>query len=185
MLALRFPLELAALAAFATDGLHAVRGPARFALAAALVLAAAAVWGRWIAPASRRRLADPARLGSRGRQDRPGQGGSHLRRRRDPRSAGPPARRACARTLPRQRRAAAGGTPRAADRRRAGDQDPLTGRVGPQIMPSGLNSDTPQALRSLAALDGIPADVLLPGHGEPWTEGAAEAVRLARAAGPS
>jgi hypothetical protein len=27
--------------------------------------------------------------------------------------------------------------------------------------------------------------VLLPGHGEPWTEGAAEAVRLARAAGPS
>jgi hypothetical protein len=62
MLALRFALELAALAAFATYGLHAVRGPARFALAAALVLAAAAVWGRWVAPASRRRLADPARL---------------------------------------------------------------------------------------------------------------------------
>jgi glyoxylase-like metal-dependent hydrolase (beta-lactamase superfamily II) len=64
-------------------------------------------------------------------------------------------------------------------------RNPLTGRVGPQIMPSGLNRDTPQALRSLAALDGVPADVLLPGHGEPWTEGAAEAVRLARAAGPS
>ena len=62
MLALRFALELAALAAFATYGLHAIRGPARFALAAALVLAAAAVWGRWAAPASRRRLADPARL---------------------------------------------------------------------------------------------------------------------------
>lgn len=62
MLVLRFALELAALAAFAAVGLHAVRGPARFALAAALVLAAAAVWGRWIAPASRRRLADPARL---------------------------------------------------------------------------------------------------------------------------
>jgi glyoxylase-like metal-dependent hydrolase (beta-lactamase superfamily II) len=61
----------------------------------------------------------------------------------------------------------------------------LPGRDGPQIMPSGLNSDTPQALRSLTALDGIPADVLLPGHGEPWTEGAAEALRLARAAGPS
>jgi hypothetical protein len=28
-------------------------------------------------------------------------------------------------------------------------------------------------------------DVLLPGHGEPWTDGAAEAIRLARAAGPS
>jgi glyoxylase-like metal-dependent hydrolase (beta-lactamase superfamily II) len=64
-------------------------------------------------------------------------------------------------------------------------RNPLTGRIGPQIMPSGLNSDTPQALRSLTALDGIPADVLLPGHGEPWTEGAAEALRLARAAGPS
>jgi glyoxylase-like metal-dependent hydrolase (beta-lactamase superfamily II) len=64
-------------------------------------------------------------------------------------------------------------------------RNPLTGRLGPQIMPSGLNSDTPQALRSLAALDGIPADMLLPGHGEPWTGSVAEAVRLARAAGPS
>jgi glyoxylase-like metal-dependent hydrolase (beta-lactamase superfamily II) len=64
-------------------------------------------------------------------------------------------------------------------------RNPLTGRVGPQIMPSGLNRDTPQALRSLNVLDGIPADVLLPGHGEPWTEGAAEAARLARVAGPS
>jgi glyoxylase-like metal-dependent hydrolase (beta-lactamase superfamily II) len=64
-------------------------------------------------------------------------------------------------------------------------RNPLTGRVGPQIMPSGLNRDTPQALRSLDVLDGVPADVLLPGHGEPWTEGAAEAARLARMAGPS
>jgi glyoxylase-like metal-dependent hydrolase (beta-lactamase superfamily II) len=64
-------------------------------------------------------------------------------------------------------------------------RNPLTGRVGPQIMPSGLNRDTPQALRSLAALDGVRADLLLPGHGEPWTQGTAEAVRLARAAGPS
>jgi glyoxylase-like metal-dependent hydrolase (beta-lactamase superfamily II) len=64
-------------------------------------------------------------------------------------------------------------------------RNPLTGRVGPQIMPSALNRDTPQALRSLGVLDSIPADVLLPGHGEPWTEGAAEAARLARVAGPS
>jgi glyoxylase-like metal-dependent hydrolase (beta-lactamase superfamily II) len=63
--------------------------------------------------------------------------------------------------------------------------NPLTGRPGPQVMPSGLNRDTPQAIRSLDVLDGLPADVLLPGHGEPWTGGAAEAVRLARAAGPS
>jgi glyoxylase-like metal-dependent hydrolase (beta-lactamase superfamily II) len=64
-------------------------------------------------------------------------------------------------------------------------RNPLTGRLGPQIMPSGLNRDTPQALRSLAALEGVAADVVLPGHGEPWTGGVAEALRLARAAGPS
>jgi glyoxylase-like metal-dependent hydrolase (beta-lactamase superfamily II) len=64
-------------------------------------------------------------------------------------------------------------------------RNPLTGRDGPQIMPSGLNSDTPQALRSLAALDGIRAGLLLPGHGEPWSGDMAEALRLARAAGPS
>jgi glyoxylase-like metal-dependent hydrolase (beta-lactamase superfamily II) len=64
-------------------------------------------------------------------------------------------------------------------------RNPLTGRVGPQVMPSGLNRDTPQALRSLDVLAGIPADTLLPGHGEPWTEGAAEAARLAKTAGPS
>jgi glyoxylase-like metal-dependent hydrolase (beta-lactamase superfamily II) len=63
--------------------------------------------------------------------------------------------------------------------------NPLTGRDGPQIMPSGLNRDTPQALRSLDALAQVPADVLLPGHGDPWTEGAAEAARLAKVAGPS
>ena len=60
-----------------------------------------------------------------------------------------------------------------------------TGRVGPQIMPSGLNADTPQALASLANLDRIKADTLLPGHGEPWTTGVGEAIRQARAAGPS
>ena len=67
----------------------------------------------------------------------------------------------------------------------AGTAAVCEGRVGPQIMPSGLNRDTPQALRSLDVLEGVPADVLLPGHGEPWTEGAAEAARLARVAGPS
>jgi Protein of unknown function (DUF2568) len=61
-LALRFALELAALAAFGAWGLHAAGRPAGFALAGAAVLAAAAVWGRWMAPTSRHRLADPARL---------------------------------------------------------------------------------------------------------------------------
>jgi glyoxylase-like metal-dependent hydrolase (beta-lactamase superfamily II) len=64
-------------------------------------------------------------------------------------------------------------------------RNPLTGRIGPQIMPSGLNRDTPQALRSIDVLDGIQADLLLPGHGEPWTGGTAEPARLARVAGPS
>ena len=64
-------------------------------------------------------------------------------------------------------------------------RNPLTARHGPQIMPSGLNLDTPQALASLDALRGIDADVLLPGHGDPWTQGVTEAVRQAKAAGPS
>jgi hypothetical protein len=60
-----------------------------------------------------------------------------------------------------------------------------TGRTGPQIMPSGLNTDTPQALASLANLDGIKAELLLPGHGDPWTAGVQDAIRRARTAGPS
>ncbi len=64
-------------------------------------------------------------------------------------------------------------------------RNPLTGRVGPQIMPSGFNSDTPAALRSLGALLAVTADTILPGHGEPWTQGVADAVRAARDAGVS
>ncbi len=64
-------------------------------------------------------------------------------------------------------------------------RNPLTGRTGPQIMPSGFNQDTRAALRSLGALRQLPAGTVLPGHGDPWTGGAAEAVRLAQAAGLS
>ncbi len=64
-------------------------------------------------------------------------------------------------------------------------RNPLTGRIGPQIMPSGLNEDTPLALASLDALPGIDADLLLPGHGEPWRGDVAEAVSRAKAAGRS
>jgi glyoxylase-like metal-dependent hydrolase (beta-lactamase superfamily II) len=64
-------------------------------------------------------------------------------------------------------------------------RNPLTGRVGPQIGPDGLNRDSEQALRSLDALAGLSADLVLPGHGEPWTGGIAEAVRLAKLAGRS
>jgi glyoxylase-like metal-dependent hydrolase (beta-lactamase superfamily II) len=64
-------------------------------------------------------------------------------------------------------------------------RNPLTGRTGPQIMPSGLNRDTGQALDSLAVLDRLPADILLPGHGEPWAGSPARAAQLARTAGRS
>lgn len=64
-------------------------------------------------------------------------------------------------------------------------RNPLTGRIGPQIMPSGLNEDTPLALASLAALQELRADLLLPGHGEPWRGDVAEAVRRAKAASRS
>jgi hypothetical protein len=65
------------------------------------------------------------------------------------------------------------------------DWAPNAGRTGPQIMPSGLNTDTSRALASLANLDGIKAGMLLPGHGDPWTGGVQDAIRRARAAGPS
>jgi glyoxylase-like metal-dependent hydrolase (beta-lactamase superfamily II) len=64
-------------------------------------------------------------------------------------------------------------------------RNPLTGRTGPQIGPDGLNHDSAQALRSLDALAGLPVDLVLPGHGEPWNDGIAEAVRLAHVAGRS
>lgn len=64
-------------------------------------------------------------------------------------------------------------------------KNPLTGRKGPQVMPSALNRDTGHALGSLAALEEVRADIILPGHGEPWTEGTREAVQLARIAGRS
>jgi glyoxylase-like metal-dependent hydrolase (beta-lactamase superfamily II) len=64
-------------------------------------------------------------------------------------------------------------------------RNPFTGRVGPQIMPAALNQDTEEALRSLDRLEGVTAELVLPGHGEPWTQGMAEAVRAARAAGRS
>jgi glyoxylase-like metal-dependent hydrolase (beta-lactamase superfamily II) len=63
--------------------------------------------------------------------------------------------------------------------------NPLTGRTGPQIMPSGLNRDTPQALDSLSALANLNAELVLPGHGEPWHGPISQAAELARTAGPS
>jgi glyoxylase-like metal-dependent hydrolase (beta-lactamase superfamily II) len=61
--------------------------------------------------------------------------------------------------------------------------NPLTGRKGPQIAPSGLNRDSKQALASLDSIAALTADIVLPGHGDPWTDGVADAVRRAKAAG--
>jgi glyoxylase-like metal-dependent hydrolase (beta-lactamase superfamily II) len=63
--------------------------------------------------------------------------------------------------------------------------NPITTRRGAQLMPSAFNVSTPQALASLAQIEKLEAGFLLPGHGEPWTDGPAAAVASARAAGTS
>ncbi len=60
-LALRFLLELAALAGLADWGLQIGSGPVRIVPAIAAVAAAAVVWGLWCAPRSQRRLPQPGR----------------------------------------------------------------------------------------------------------------------------
>ena len=51
---------------------------------------------------------------------------------------------------------------------------------GPQLMHSGQNESDEGARESLKQLEDLEADVLLPGHGEPWTGSPADAVRKAR-----
>jgi glyoxylase-like metal-dependent hydrolase (beta-lactamase superfamily II) len=53
-----------------------------------------------------------------------------------------------------------------------------TGAVGPQLAP--FTADREQALASLSRLDGLAATYVLPGHGQVWTRGVDEAVRLVR-----
>lgn len=55
-----------------------------------------------------------------------------------------------------------------------------TGSRGPQLMPRVMNVSTEQCYQSLAALEDLEADVLLPGHGEPWRDGVGSALRQAR-----
>jgi glyoxylase-like metal-dependent hydrolase (beta-lactamase superfamily II) len=55
-----------------------------------------------------------------------------------------------------------------------------TGRRGPQVAP--FTADAEQAVESLSRLEGLPAALLLPGHGDEWAGGTEEAVRLVRAA---
>ncbi len=58
----------------------------------------------------------------------------------------------------------------------------FTGARGPQLMPRFVTVSTPQALASLERLEPVEAGVVGFGHGEPWREGAASAVRAARLA---
>jgi glyoxylase-like metal-dependent hydrolase (beta-lactamase superfamily II) len=53
-----------------------------------------------------------------------------------------------------------------------------TGRRGPQIAP--FTADPGLALESLARLAGVEAGLVLPGHGDEWTAGVAEAVEQVR-----
>jgi glyoxylase-like metal-dependent hydrolase (beta-lactamase superfamily II) len=56
-----------------------------------------------------------------------------------------------------------------------------TGSTGPLIAP--FTADPAVARESLGRLEGLEAGFVLPGHGQPWTGGVGEAVRLTRASG--
>ncbi len=59
-----------------------------------------------------------------------------------------------------------------------------TGRRGPQVAP--FTADAGAAVASLDRLADLPARYVLPGHGDPWTGGVAEAIRQVRASdGPT
>lgn len=63
--------------------------------------------------------------------------------------------------------------------------NPLTGARGPQLMPRPLARSSAQMLDSLHRIEGLDAHLVLPGHGEPWTESARLAVERARVLGPT
>ena len=56
----------------------------------------------------------------------------------------------------------------------------LTGEQGPQ--PAPFTDDPVLALESLSNIESLDATWVLPGHGPPWSGGAAEAVRRVREA---
>jgi len=57
----------------------------------------------------------------------------------------------------------------------------ITERHGPQACPFAADPD--EALASLSSIEALEAQWLLPGHGEPWTDGVAAAVAAAREVG--
>jgi glyoxylase-like metal-dependent hydrolase (beta-lactamase superfamily II) len=61
--------------------------------------------------------------------------------------------------------------------------DPYTGLRGPRLVARAALADSARNLRTLDALAATGARIVLPGHGEPWTQGAEEIVARAREAG--
>ena len=58
--------------------------------------------------------------------------------------------------------------------------DMTRGNTGPRIIRGPHTDDAQMALDSLDELAATKADTVLPGHGEPWPDGVAKAVELAR-----
>ena len=61
--------------------------------------------------------------------------------------------------------------------------DPYTDTRGPRVVARAATADSERALASLELLANTGAGTLLPGHGEPWRDGAESAVREARRVG--
>lgn len=59
-------------------------------------------------------------------------------------------------------------------------RDPVTGRTGPRLAHDVVNEDPDMTRRSLDELGSVGADVLLPGHGDPWRGAMADAAAEAR-----
>ena len=61
----------------------------------------------------------------------------------------------------------------------------VTGERTPRVMPGSFNKNSPQALESLNELKGLAAELILPGHGEPWHGSVNAAIVLAQQTGPN
>jgi glyoxylase-like metal-dependent hydrolase (beta-lactamase superfamily II) len=61
----------------------------------------------------------------------------------------------------------------------------VTGERTPRIMPGSFNKNSPQSLESLNELKASNAELILPGHGEPWHGTVNAAVVLAQQTGPN
>ncbi|WP_326721765.1 MBL fold metallo-hydrolase [Streptomyces sp. NBC_00243] len=59
-------------------------------------------------------------------------------------------------------------------------EDGFAGRTGPTLVSRCFTHDSRAALAALDRLDELPADLLLPGHGEPFGDGIRAATRQAR-----